>query len=75
MSSPGLDRPLKTDRDLKRNVDKEIEITLFAKTNGKKKYEGILKNFDENNIVIEINGENIDFVRNKIAHIVPIIKF
>ena len=37
VSSPGLDRPLKTDRDLKRNVDKEIEITLFAKTNGKKK--------------------------------------
>lgn len=75
VSSPGLDRPLKTDRDLKRNVDKEIEITLFAKTNGKKKYEGILKNFDENNIVMEINGENIDFERNKIAHIVPIIKF
>ena len=75
VSSPGLDRPLKTDRDLKRNVDKEIEITLFAKTNGKKKYEGILKFFDDNNIVMEINGENIDFERNKIAHIVPIIKF
>ena len=75
VSSPGLDRPLKTDRDLKRNVDKEIEIKKKTKTNGKKKYEGILKNFDENNIVMEINGENIDFERNKIAHIVPIIKF
>ena len=37
VSSPGLDRPLKTDRDLKRNVDKEIEIKKKTKTNGKKK--------------------------------------
>ncbi len=31
VSSPGLDRPIKTDRDLKRNLGKEIELTLFAK--------------------------------------------
>ncbi|OZV12939.1 hypothetical protein CIW83_06935 [Tissierella sp. P1] len=29
VSSPGLDRPLKNDKDLKRNLGKEIEIKLY----------------------------------------------
>ena len=31
VSSPGLDRPLKTDRDLRRTLEKEVDITLFSK--------------------------------------------
>lgn len=75
VSSPGIDRPLKNDRDLKRNLNKEITITLFAKINGEKKYEGILKDFNENEIVIEIDGKTINIEKDKIAHIVPVIKF
>ncbi len=37
VSSPGLDRPLKTDKDLKRNIGKEIEISLYKNIDGKKK--------------------------------------
>ena len=75
VSSPGIDRPLKNDRDLKRNINKEISITLFSKINGEKKYEGILKDFNENEIVIEIDGKTINIEKDKIAHIVPVIKF
>ena len=75
VSSPGIDRPLKNDRDLKRNLNKEITITLFAKINGEKKYEGILKDFNENELVIENNGKTINIEKDKIAHIVPVIKF
>ena len=41
VSSPGIDRPIKTDKDFKRNVGKEIEVTLFAKIDGKKKFQDI----------------------------------
>ncbi len=75
VSSPGIDRPLKTDRDFKRNLGKEISVSLFAKLNGKKIYEGVLKAFDENTLTIEINNEELVLSRDKIAHIVPIIKF
>lgn len=75
VSSPGIDRPLKTDRDFKRNLGKEISVSLFAKFNGKKIYEGVLKAFDENTLTIEINNEELVLSRDKIAHIVPIIKF
>ena len=75
ISSPGIDRPLKTERDFKRNIDKEIEVTLFAKMDGKKKFEGVLKNYNENEISIEVSEKTLTLQRDKIAHIVPIIKF
>ena len=85
VSSPGIDRPLKTDKDLQRNLEKEISITLFSKVDGCKNFDGILKSFDENSITIELiankknkkltNGQTISLEKTKIAHIVPIIKF
>lgn len=75
VSSPGIDRPLKHTRDFQRNMEKEIQITLFAKIDGKKIFKGILKSFDEISIELEVNGETMTFSREKIAHIVPIIHF
>ena len=75
VSSPGLDRPIKTDRDFKRNVGKQIEVTLFAKVNGKKKFEGELVSYNENEFTIKAKGEEISFTKQQVAHIVPVIKF
>ena len=75
VSSPGIDRPLKSDRDFKRNMGGEIEITLFKKLDGKKKFTGVLENFDERQVTIKIDGANQSFNRDIIAHIVPVIKF
>ena len=75
VSSPGIDRPLKTDWDFNRNMGKEIEVTLFAKLNGQKKFIGTLKSYDQENVILETKGEDIKFDRKQIAHIVPVIKF
>ena len=75
VSSPGIDRPLKTERDFFRNLEKEISITLFAKKKKKKKIEGILKSFDEKTISLLVNNDLKQIEKTKIAHIVPIIKF
>ena len=75
VSSPGLDRPLKTDRDLKRNLEKEVTVTLFSKLDGKKSFDGVLKGFDEKNVILETAENTIAFDRDKIANIKLIIKF
>ncbi len=76
VSSQGLDRPLKTERDFKRNLGKEIEIVLFAKIDGKKNFKGVLKSYDEKSVTITTaKEEDLALERQKIAHIVPIIKF
>lgn len=77
VSSPGIDRPLKTKRDFERNQGKEIEITLFAKEkeSGQKVFKGTLDSFDENSLTITNEKFTKTFQKSLIAHIVPVIKF
>jgi ribosome maturation factor RimP len=76
VSSPGLDRPLKNDKDLKRNLGKEIEIKLYEPLKGKKIIEGILEDYEEKTIVIrtEIN-EIVTIPKEGIALIKLAVKF
>ncbi len=73
--SPGIDRPIKNEKDFLRNKDKLVEVSLYVAKNGKKKYEGKLKEFDEDKVVIENNGELLGFERKLVALISPVIKF
>lgn len=67
ISSPGIERTLRKDKHLEQNKGKEIGIKLFKKDEfGKKEYQGILKDFNENNIILE---ENIKIERKNIAQI------
>ncbi len=75
VSSPGLDRPLKTDRDLKRNLGQEVELTLFAKLDGKKVFVGVLDKFDEKTVQIKTDKETLVFDREKVANIKLVIHF
>ena len=70
VSSPGLDRPLKTDKDFKRNIGKKIELSLYKELNGKKKYLGKLIDFTEEHIEIKKDGlENQKIQRDIIANV------
>ncbi len=75
VSSPGIDRPIKTDRDFNRNMDKEIEITLFSKLDGKKLFKGILKAYSNEEVTIFDGKGEVTLKRNLIANIAPVIKF
>ncbi len=58
VSSPGLGRPIKKDRDFDRNIDKEIEIHLYRAINGQKQFVGLLKSYDKETITIENEDGN-----------------
>jgi ribosome maturation factor RimP len=75
VSSPGLDRPFKTQRDFERNLGKDVELKLFAPLKGKKFLEGNLTAFDENSVTVQIKNEQVKIARNKIAKINKAIKF
>ncbi len=75
VSSPGLDRPFKNERDFARNLNKEIEIKLFAPLKGKKFIEGTLTAYDENSVTVSAGKEELKISRNKIAKINKAIKF
>ena len=53
VSSPGLLRPLKKDKDFKRNVGNEVELRLYKAVNKVKEDRGILTAFDDSTVTIE----------------------
>ena len=75
VSSPGIDRPIKTDRDYEKNNGKLIEIKLFSPVSGKKAFEGILKGHTADKVEIEADGKAMQIEKSSIAVIRPIIKF
>ena len=67
MSSPGIERILKKDKHLEKNIGTEINVKLFKKDEtGKKEYQGVLTGFNQEEITIE---ENIKIARKNIAQI------
>ena len=73
VSSPGIDRPLKTDRDFERNLGSEIEVRLFRPIEGTKVITGVLAGLEEGNIVID-TGEGRTLIPRKAAALVkPVV--
>ncbi len=68
VSSPGLGRPLKKDKDFNRNLGNEVEVRLYKAINKQKEFVGILTAFDKDTVIIEQeDGEEIIFNRQEIA--------
>lgn len=66
VSSPGLTRPLKKDKDFKRHIGDYIEIKLFKSYEGYKDFVGLLTNYDSDSITLKFEEEFIKFDRNNI---------
>ena len=54
VSSPGLGRPLKNEKDYARSVGKELEIRTYRPINKEKEFYGVLKSYDETTVTIEL---------------------
>ncbi len=76
VSSPGLDRPLKTDKDFNRNLGKDIEVNLYTSINDKKHYEGILDSFNDECItLLDYNNNKFQIPRDSISVVKLALKF
>ena len=53
VSSPGIDRPLKTDRDFERALGEEVEIHLFRALDGVKTLTGTLAGLEDGEILLD----------------------
>ena len=76
VSSPGIDRALKRDKEFVKYKGRDVEIKLYKAIDGVKQFEGELVGLDEeNNIVVIINNEEMKFNRKDVAIIRLAIKF
>ena len=78
VSSPGLDRPLKTERDFIRNIGQDIELSLYAPdANGKKAYTGVLEAYKDGSVTIQLDdaSEKLTFPVKELSLVKIAIKF
>lgn len=57
VSSPGLGRPLKKEKDFKRSIGEEVEIRTYRAIDKQKEFTGILKEYDKDTVTIEYEDE------------------
>ena len=57
VSSPGLGRPLKKEKDFARSLGEEVEVRTYRAIDRQKEFTGILKGFDENTVTIIYEDE------------------
>lgn len=68
VSSPGLGRPLKKDKDFERSLGDEVELKLFKARNKQKDFAGILKAYDKETVTLAMDdGTEEVFTRAEIA--------
>ena len=68
VSSPGLDRPLKKEKDFARSIGKDVEIKLYKAINKEKEFVGVLTEYDKETVTIELDDESkMTFKRSDIA--------
>ena len=75
VSSPGLGRPLKKEKDYVRNMGEEIEIRTSRAINRSKEFYGILVAYDNESVTIDADGEELCFEKKDIALIRQAVHF
>lgn len=77
VSSPGLERELRTSEHIKAFVGERVIVKLFTAKNGKKSYDGIIESFDENEntFVLALAEEKISFTLKECSSIKTVCEF
>ena len=67
VSSCGLERFLRKDKHLQEQIGNEIEVKLYKAIDKQKSLQGILKNFDNDKLTLQVEKTNIEIERKNIS--------
>ncbi len=75
VSSPGLDRPLKKEKDFLRFKNKAIEVKTFSPMENRKNFKGTIQDCKNQILFLNEEGASIEISLDKISQAKPIIEF
>ena len=75
VSSPGADRPLKTERDFERAEGMTVELKPYRPVNGAKQFTGALVGLKDGVIELDTADGTLQFNRKDVAIVRPVIEF
>lgn len=59
VSSPGLDRPLAKPAHFRRFLGQSARVTLYAPLDGQRRFTGVLRDLDDENVCLEYDGRTV----------------
>ena len=68
VSSPGIEREIRTDAHIAACMGEEIEAKLYAPHDGKRAYVGILAAYEGGQVTLQTAEGNVTLARDAIAH-------
>ncbi len=71
--SPGLDRPIKTERDFEKNKGKRVVVKLYKPLDGRKEYVGVLAGLVDGAVVLRADMGEISFERKSVSIVKPVV--
>ncbi|MDI6758341.1 MAG: ribosome maturation factor RimP [Candidatus Omnitrophota bacterium] len=74
VSSPGMDRPLKTKSDFSRCIGKRVRIFLNELVNGRQEWEGQILQAEDSAVYVDVSGEELQIPFSKIIKAKQVIK-
>lgn len=75
VSSPGLGRTLKKDKEFERSIGKMVDIKLYKAIDKNKDFTGILKDYSGDSITININEKDETFLKSDVAKVNLSVEF
>ncbi len=69
VSSPGVDRKLKKEREFVYYIGREVEVKLFAAIDGVKEFDGVLKDYHDKTAVIDAGDKEFEIPVKDAAYI------
>ena len=67
--SPGIDRPLKTKRDIEKSLGQLVEAKLYKPVDGRKSAQGLLQEMNDEQVTLLCGEETITFPRKTVAQV------
>lgn len=74
ISSPGIDRPLKTQRDFDRHLGDEVELRFYKPVDGQKALTGTLAAYANGDVTLVTGGAERTFEKKLIALVKPVVE-
>lgn len=69
VSSPGINRILKSAKDYMRFSGQKVDVSLYENVNGRKKFTAVLSGYADGCVFLELDGEKISIENEKIGKI------
>jgi len=75
VSSPGVDRPLKSDRDFERAMGTDVEVKLYRALDGSKRFTGELSGYSKDRFeIVGQDGFPMSFAKRDVALVRPLVE-